>query len=98
MKINHPLMHNNFIKSDFKEVVKLLNSKNPILTQNKNVERFEKKWSDWLGVKYSTFVNSGSSANFLTIFLLKILLKKKKIKYNCPDTYVELRCCFNFVK
>jgi len=85
MKINHPLMHNNFLKSDFKQVIKLLNSTNPILTQNKNVAQFEKKWSSWLGVKYSTFVNSGSSANFLTIALLKIFLKKNKLNIIVPS-------------
>ena len=62
--MRHELMHNNFDKHDFTEVKKLLNKKNPILTQSKKVEEFEKKWSKWLGVKYSTFVNSGSSANF----------------------------------
>ena len=33
--MKHSLMHNNFIKEDFKEVKKLFNKKNPILTQSK---------------------------------------------------------------
>ena len=33
------------------------------LTQGKVVKEFEQAWSDWLGCKYSVFVNSGSSAN-----------------------------------
>jgi CDP-6-deoxy-D-xylo-4-hexulose-3-dehydrase len=69
--INHPLMHNNFEFNDFKEVIKLLKQKNPILTQSQNVNKFEKLWSKWLGVKYSVFVNSGSSANLITISALK---------------------------
>ena len=77
MTIKHPLMHNNFSKSDFSEVKKLFNKKNPILTQSKKVSEFEKKWSKWLGVKYSTFVNSGSSANYISISLLKIINKNK---------------------
>ncbi len=77
MITKHPLMHNNFSKSDFSEVKKLFNKKNPILTQSKKVIKFEKKWSNWLGVKYSTFVNSGSSANYISISLLKILNKNK---------------------
>ena len=64
-------MDNNFKSSDFKNVIKLLKTKNPILTQSKNVKLFEETWSKWLGVKYSTFVNSGSSANFLSILALK---------------------------
>ena len=39
---------------------------------------FEKKWSKWLGVKYSTFVNSGASANLISINILKELNKNKK--------------------
>ena len=78
MKINHRLMENNFIKEDFDNTIRLLKKKNPILTQSKYVELFEKKWSKWLGVKYSTFVNSGSSANFITISILKYLNKNTK--------------------
>ena len=79
MKINHPLMHNNFTKSDMIEVKKLLNQKNIILTQSKKVKEFEAKWSKWLNVKYSTYVNSGSSANFITISTMR-MLNKNKIK------------------
>ena len=56
-----------------------LKSKNITLTQSKNVKKFERAWSKWLGVKYSVFVNSGSSANLLTISILKILYKKDEI-------------------
>ena len=75
--MRHDLMYNNFEKKDFTEVKKILNKKNPILTQSKKVEEFERKWSKWLGVKYSTFVNSGSSANFISISILKALNKNK---------------------
>ena len=77
MKFNHPLMHNNFSNSDIKSVKKLFNKKKIILTQSKEVEKFENNWSKWLGVKYSTFVNSGSSANFVSISILKYLNKNK---------------------
>ena len=76
-KFSHPLMDNNFTSSDIVEVNKILKKKNIILTQSKKVEEFEKKWSKWLGVKYSTFVNSGSSANFISIAILKTLNKNK---------------------
>ena len=79
MKFYHPLMHNNFTKSDMRAVYKLLRQKNIILTQSKNVKKFEMEWSKWLGVKYSVFVNSGSSANLLTMAILKILYKKNEI-------------------
>ena len=78
MKFKHPLMHNNITKKDFDVVIKFL-KKQPILTQNKKVEEFERLWSKWLGVKYSVFVNSGSSANFITLSALKQFTKKKEI-------------------
>ena len=74
-KIQFPLMRNNILKNDFNVLVKFLKKK-PILTQNKNVKNFEEKWSKWLGVKYSVFVNSGSSANLLQIQLLKMQYPK----------------------
>tara|TARA_Y100000590_G_scaffold459639_2_gene617218 strand:- start:69 stop:1232 length:1164 start_codon:yes stop_codon:yes gene_type:complete len=66
-------MHDNFSNKDFFAIKKLLNQKKKILTQSKYVSLFEKKWSNWLGIKYSVFVNSGSSANLITINILKIL-------------------------
>ena len=77
MKINHSLMDNNFTKSDMDSVRKLISKKNIILTQSKKVKEFEKKWSQWVGTKYSVFVSSGSSANFITISALKALNKNK---------------------
>ena len=78
MNLNHKLMENNITRSDLTNVKKLLSKKNIILTQSKNVKIFEQKWSKWLGVKYSTFVNSGSSANFITISILKYLNKNNE--------------------
>jgi len=79
MKFSHPLMHENFTTADINAVIKLLKKKSRILTQSKYVKLFEKKWSRWLGVKYSVFVNSGSSANLLTMSVLKILYRKREI-------------------
>lgn len=74
-KIKFPLMKNNILKSDINKVISFL-KKSTILTQNKEVLKFEKIWSKWLGVKYSVFVNSGSSANLLSIQLLKLKYPK----------------------
>ena len=73
-KLFHPLMHNNFSKEDINSVIMFLKqNKNVILTQSKKVSEFEKKWSEWLGTKYSVFVNSGSSANLITLQALKLI-------------------------
>ena len=72
IKLNHQLMQNNFTEGDINSVINFL-KKNNILTQNKKVNEFENKWSKWLGVKYSVFLNSGSSANLISINILKIM-------------------------
>lgn len=70
-KLRHPLMQNNFTREDLNLVIEHLKKNDPKLTQGEQVVNFERCWSDWLGVKHSIFVNSGSSANLLTIFCLK---------------------------
>ena len=79
MSFFHSLMHNNFTKDDMNSAIKFLKQKNIILTQSKYVKEFEAAWSKWLGIKYSVFVNSGSSANLLTITTLKILYGRGEI-------------------
>jgi CDP-4-dehydro-6-deoxyglucose reductase, E1 len=66
-----PLMRNNIGRADLGAVVDLLQGDMPMLTQSRQVEEFEKEWSEWLGVKHSVFVNSGSSANLLTMSALR---------------------------
>lgn len=66
-----PLMKNNFAREDLDAVIAFLQQDDPILTQSKNVVAFEQEWSEWLGVKYSVFVNSGSSANQITMAAIR---------------------------
>ena len=79
MTYKFPLMHNNISRNDLDCVIKYLKRTNPKLTQSKNVLKFEREWSKWLGVKYSVFVNSGSSANLLSISVLKELYNSGEI-------------------
>ncbi len=73
---SHKLMVNNINQDDIKKLRQFL--KNPkILTQSSNVKLFEKKWSRWLGVKYSVFVNSGSTSNFISMSIIKNINKNK---------------------
>lgn len=64
-------MRNNILREDLDNVIEYLKQDDPILTNGSKVREFEEKWSEWLGVKYSVFVNSGSSANLLSLMLLK---------------------------
>lgn len=57
----------------------------PRLTKGLKTIEFENKWSQWLGSKYSVFVNSGSSANLLMLYALKILNKMKNNKVCVPS-------------
>ncbi|MCI0455431.1 MAG: DegT/DnrJ/EryC1/StrS aminotransferase family protein [Gemmataceae bacterium] len=66
-----PLMKNNITREDLDAVIRLLAGDDPVLTQSRHVRAFEEEWSAWLGVKYSVFVNSGSSANLLTLAALR---------------------------
>jgi CDP-6-deoxy-D-xylo-4-hexulose-3-dehydrase len=82
---SHPLMENNITKPDLEKVITFLKKKNILLTQGSNVFDFEKKWSKWLGVKYSTFVNSGSSANLISMSILKIMSKNDRNEIIVPS-------------
>lgn len=70
--MKYPLMRNNILREDLDTLIEYLKLDDPILTHGANVRAFEEEWSKWLGVKYSVFVNSGASANLLTMAVLKI--------------------------
>jgi CDP-6-deoxy-D-xylo-4-hexulose-3-dehydrase len=69
-RLDWPLMANNITGDDRRALVEFL-AQDPILTQSTQVAAFEEEWSRWLGVRHSVFVNSGSSANLITLAALK---------------------------
>lgn len=78
MKI--PLMDNNITKKDIQCLIDFLSCEEiPKLTNGPKVLEFEEKWSKWLGVKYSLMVNSGASANELTMLAIKLLYGKGEV-------------------
>ena len=69
-----PLMSNNIGRDDVDCLIEFLQQEPiPRLTNGPKVIEFEKAWSEWLGVKHSVFVNSGTAANELTMLTLKHL-------------------------
>lgn len=65
--LNIPLMSDNIDKSDIEALITFLQTSNRF-TNGPKVREFESAWSNWLGgTKHSLFVNSGSSANFITM-------------------------------
>jgi CDP-6-deoxy-D-xylo-4-hexulose-3-dehydrase len=71
--LDWPLMKNNISRQDLDAVCAFLQQDDPILTQARQVRAFEEEWSRWLSVRHSVFVNSGSSANLVTLAALKEL-------------------------
>lgn len=84
-----PLMRNNILREDLDAVIEYLKQDDPILTHGQNVREFEAEWSKWLGVKYSVFVNSGASANLLTMTILKIRYPEGGEVITPPLTWVS---------
>jgi CDP-6-deoxy-D-xylo-4-hexulose-3-dehydrase len=73
LNLRWPLMQNNIAREDLDAVCTLLQQDDPVLTSSRQVRAFEEEWSRWLGVRYSVFVNSGSSANLVTLAALREL-------------------------
>ncbi len=66
-------MHNNVTRSDLDKMIEYLEQDDPKLTHGPLVKKFEEEWSKWLGVKHSVMLNSGSSANDLTMMAIREL-------------------------
>jgi len=72
-KLHWPLMAENISRADLDAVIEHLRQNDPKLTHGQNVAAFEREWSEWLGVKHSVLVNSGASANLLSMTALREL-------------------------
>ena len=67
-----PLINDNITQRD-REVLADFCLTGERFTNGTKVKEFEKQWSEWLGVKHSVMVNSGASANFISIAMVKEL-------------------------
>ena len=69
-----PLMNNSITWRDKYELIKfiLLSDR---FTNGPKVREFEEAWSKWVGSKYSLYVSSGSTADYLLISAVKELYK-----------------------
>ena len=72
MNYTWPLINDNITQSDRQILADFcLNGKR--FTNGEKVKEFEQIWSKWLGTKYSVMINSGASANFISIAMVKEL-------------------------
>jgi CDP-6-deoxy-D-xylo-4-hexulose-3-dehydrase len=75
-----PLMNDNIDREDINSVIDFLSQdKIPKLTNGPKVIEFENAWGEWLGTKYNLFVNSGASANELTMLALAHIVGEGEI-------------------
>ena len=81
MNIN--LVKDTIDSEDIKKLISWLET-NPRLTKGQLNVQFEKEWSEWLGKKYSVFVNSGSSANLAALYSLLLSGKLRNNKIIVP--------------
>jgi CDP-6-deoxy-D-xylo-4-hexulose-3-dehydrase len=72
-----PLMHNSITWRDKYELIKFIIFSDRF-TNGPKVREFEDAWSEWIGSKYSLYVSSGSTADYL-------LIASVKERFNIPD-------------
>ena len=65
------MINDSITNDDKKALTDFINEPNQRFTQGKKVQEFEEEWSKWEGVEYSTFVNSGASANYIMASIMK---------------------------
>jgi len=69
-----PLMSDNIDKEDIQSLIDFLSQDQiPKLTNGPKVIEFENAWGQWLGTKYNLMLNSGASANELTMLALNYI-------------------------
>lgn len=77
MKLKWPLMKNNITIKDRLILAKFILFSDRFTNGNK-VKKLESNWNDWLGSKYSLYVSSGSTANYLLLSAIKELYGLKE--------------------
>jgi len=72
-KFTWPLINDNITESDKQALIDFIKTPNVRFTNGPKVREFESKWSEWLQVNHTTFVNSGASANYIMMSIVKEL-------------------------
>jgi CDP-6-deoxy-D-xylo-4-hexulose-3-dehydrase len=78
MDYSWPLINDNVTQQDRKILSDFILS-GERLTNGPRVKEFEHIWSNWLGVKHTVMVNSGASANYISIAMVKELVGKGEV-------------------
>jgi len=73
-----PLINDNITQGD-REILADFCLNGERFTNGPKVKEFESIWSEWLGVNHSVMVNSGASANYISIAMVKELVGEGEI-------------------
>lgn len=82
MNLDWPLMRNN-ITADDRRALRAFLELDTQLTNGPQVRAFEAAFAEWLGVKRAVMVNSGSSANLITLAALRQLTGPGEVIVPC---------------
>ena len=72
-KFTWPLINDNISETDKQKMASFITTPNVRFTNGEKVREFEQAWSDWQGTGLTTFVNSGASANYIMMSVVKEL-------------------------
>jgi CDP-6-deoxy-D-xylo-4-hexulose-3-dehydrase len=74
------LVENTIDRDDINKLIEWLQTE-PRLTKGPVTLEFERQLAEWFGTEYAVFVNSGSSANLLMLYALKMsgMMKNQKV-------------------
>jgi len=89
-KYFYPLLDNAFSADDLAAGIKVISSGQ--LTMSKKTEEFEKKFAKRIGSKFALMVNSGSSANLLSVFAAGNPARKNR--FNSGDEVLIPSVCW----
>ena len=87
-----PYGKQNITDEDVAEVIKAL--KSDFLTQGPRIDNFERKFSDYIGCKYSVAVSNGTAALHLSVLALNLKLGDKVI--TSPLTFAASANCVKY--
>ena len=90
-EFHHPLIQNTYNEEEILSMVDVFVSDK--LTMGKKVEMFEKEFAKYIGAKYALMVNSGSTANLISLAVATNPLRKNKL--NPGDKIIIPNICWS---
>ena len=90
-EFNHPLIQNTYNEDEILSMIDVFVSDK--LTMGERVETFENEFAKYIGAKYALMVNSGSTANLLSLAVATNPIRKNKL--NKGDKIIIPNICWS---